>query len=91
MITTTANFKEDSITLDEVKVSYSQDADCMQDNDDCQVLTLEAVDGGGGMFYRMTTNQKGWSFDKIDSLIEVLKNFKDKVNSGISGELPLKD
>ena len=91
MITITTNFKEDSITLEEVKVTYTQDTDCMQDNDDCQVLTLEAVDGGGGMFYRMTTNQKGWSFDKIDSLIEVLKNFKDKVNSGISGELPLKD
>lgn len=91
MITTTTNFKEDSITLDEVKVTYSQDADCTQDNDDCQVLTLETADGGGGMFYRMTTNHKGWSFDKIDSLIEVLKNFKDKVNSGISGELPLKD
>lgn len=91
MITATTNLKEDSITLEEVKVTYTQDTDCMQDNDDCQVLTLEAVDGGGGMFYRMTTNQKGWSFDKIDSLIEVLKNFKDMVNSGISGELPLKD
>lgn len=89
MITATIN--EDSITLEGVKVTYTQDTDCMQDNDDDQVLTLEAVDGGGGMFYRMTTNQKGWSFDKIDSLIEVLKNFKDKVNSGISGELPLKD
>ena len=91
MITATTNFKEDSITLEEVKVTYTQDNDCTQDNDDCQVLTLEAVDGGGGMFYRMTTNQKGWSFDKIDSLIEVLKNFKDKVNYVISGELPLKD
>ena len=91
MITATTNFKEGSITLEEVKVTYTQDNDCTQNNDDCQVLTLEAVDGGGGMFYRMTTNQKGWSFDKIDSLIEVLKNFKDKGNSGISGELPLKD
>ena len=91
MITTTTNIKEGSITLEEVKVTYTQDNDCTQDNDDCQVLTLEAVDGGGGMFYRMTTNQKGWSFDKIDSLIEVLKNFKDKVNFGISEELPLKD
>ena len=91
MITAPPNFKEDSITLEEVKVTYTQDTDCTQDNDDCQVLTLEAVDGGGGMFYRMTTNQKGWSFDKIDSLIEVLKNFKDKVNYGISVELPLKD
>ena len=91
MITATTNFKEDSITLEEVKATYTQDTDCMQDNDDRQVLTLETVDGGGGMFYRMTTNQKGWSFDKIDSLIEVLKNFKDKVNYGISEELPLKD
>ena len=91
MITTTTNIKEGSITLEEVKVTYTQDNDCTQDNDDCQVLTLEAVDGGGGMFYRMTTNQKGWSFDKIDSLIEVLNNFKDKVNFGISEELPLKD
>lgn len=91
MITASTNLKEGSITLDEVKVTYAQDTDCTQDNDDCQVLTLEAVDGGGGMFYRMTTNQKGWSFDKIDSLIEVLKNFKDKVNFGISEELPLKD
>ena len=59
MITARPNFKEDSITLEEVKVTYTQDNDCTQDNDDCQVLTLEAVDGGGGMFYRMTTNQKG--------------------------------
>lgn len=76
MITASTNLKEGSITLEEVKITYNQDADCMQDNDDCQVLTLEAVDGGGGMFYRITTNQKGWSFDKIDSLIEVLKTLK---------------
>lgn len=91
MIVASNNYKDDSVSLEEVKITYTQEHDCLQDDKDGQQLTLEAVDGGGGMFYRMTTGSYGWSFDKIDSLIEVLKNFKDKVNCGISKDLPLID
>lgn len=40
MITASTNLKEGSITLEEVKITYNQDADCTQDNEDYQVLTL---------------------------------------------------
>lgn len=78
----------EDIWFDSIKCTYSQDLDCTQLEGDYkddegrmigdQNLILEGIDGGGGKFFRLTTGPSGWSFDSIDSLVEVLNHFKEK-------------
>lgn len=78
----------DDVWFSEIKCTYSQDLDCTQLEKDYkdnqgrmigdQCLILEGIDGGGGKFFRLTTESTGWSFDSIDSLIQILNHFKEK-------------
>lgn len=82
------NSDPEDVWFYELKCMYSQDLDCTQLEKDYkdsqgkiigdQVLTLEAVDGGGGKFFRLTTDITGWSFSTIDELVTVLNHFKEK-------------
>lgn len=74
------NYDVDTITLDYVKVRYTQDVDaCQEDNGECQELTIETDDAGGGKFYRMFTGSMGWSFNDIDELVSILKDMQCRV------------
>ena len=65
------SYDRDSVTLDYAKVKYTQDLDsCQSDNGECQVLTIETDDAGGGKFYRMFTGSMGWSFSDIVSILK---------------------
>ena len=71
------NYDEGTITLDYAKVKYTQDLDsCQSDNGECQVLTIETDDAGGGKFYRMFTGSMGWSFNDLDELVSILKDMQ---------------
>ena len=73
----TEDYTNNEITLDYVKVRYTQDVDsCQEDNGECQELTIETDDAGGGKFYRMFTGSMGWSFSDIDELISILKDMQ---------------
>lgn len=64
------------------KIVYIQEPDCNQPSDaDYQKLTLEADDGGGGMFIRMRTGELGWSLDSenLQSLIDIFNDFRMKM------------
>ena len=71
------NYDRDNVTLDYVKVKYTQDLDsCQEDNGECQVLIIETDDAGSGKFYRMFTGKMGWSFNDIDELVSILKDMQ---------------
>lgn len=79
------NFPDkNEIALSFVSAEYIQDLDCCQSENDytvcCQVLKITTENGGNGKFFRISTADSGWSFDKIEDLITVLNNFKDKLN-----------
>lgn len=75
------DFKNDYIVLESLKAKYSQDADCMQNKEDSQTLTVEAVNGGAGFFIRFTTGDTGWAIDSIDEFKQLLDNFKSKIKA----------
>ena len=71
------SYDEGTITLDYVKVRYTQDLDsCQEDNGECQELIIETDDAGAGKFYRMFTGNKGWSFNDIDELVSILNDMQ---------------
>jgi len=64
------------------KIVYIQEPDCCQPQDsDYQNLTLEADDGGGGMFIRFKTGPLGWSVDteNLQNLINIFNDFRMKM------------
>jgi hypothetical protein len=71
----TDDYEENCVTLENLQAEYTQDADCCEDSG-TQSLSISTRNGGGGSFYHIKT--EGWSFDKIDNLIDVLNDFKKR-------------
>ena len=65
-----------SVLTQTLKVTFTQENDCMESSDLGQYLNIHTEDGGGGDYYVMDTER--WAFDSIDELIEVLNQFKEK-------------
>ena len=65
-----------SILTQTLKVTFTQDNDCMESSDLGQFLHIHTEDGGGGDYFVMDTER--WAFDNIDDLIEILNQFKEK-------------
>lgn len=79
----TDNYADSSaITLEKVVAVYSQELDCCQSAKDypeeCQRITFETDDGGGGKFVRFKTEDSGWSVDSLDAFMEVYKDFEKR-------------
>lgn len=71
-----------SILSQTLKITFTQENDCMEDSDIGQFLNIHSENGGGGDYFIMHTNR--WAFSNIDEVIEVLNQFKeklDKINS----------
>lgn len=62
----------------ELKVYLSQEPDCCQpsDEDDYQELTIEHHNGGGGIFYTISTRR--WAFETSEELMDQINEFIDK-------------
>lgn len=64
-----------SLMLHSVSAHYSQDNDCLQEDDVMQELTLEALNAGSGFFFVLSTNR--WAFDNLEELVSLVKKFID--------------
>lgn len=64
------------VYVDDVEIQYCQPPDDNIDNDEVQVLTVKSVNYGGGRYLAISTPI--WSFEKINDLIAVLKDFKKR-------------
>lgn len=52
--------------IEEIRVIYSQDADCCSDGEP-QTIEVFTQDGGAGKYFVIKTDR--WAFDRIDELI----------------------
>jgi len=64
----------------ELKVYLTQESDCCQPSadGDYQELTIEHHDGGGGVFYTISTPR--WAFETPEELMDQVNEFIDKFN-----------
>lgn len=69
-------FEENEIGMDDVSISYLQQADCTQDQDETNEITLSTANNGVARFIVIKTER--WSIDDIDSLVELIKDFKKR-------------
>ncbi len=64
-------------TLSGLKATYLQNADSCDPEGGIQALEISTDDAGGGNYFVIET--KRWAFDKIEDLINVLKDFSKRL------------
>ena len=72
------NYGDDEVCIDEVSITYIQTADCTENRDDCQELTLTARNNGVGRFVNIKTGENGWSINEISDLASIIRDFKKR-------------
>lgn len=75
------------VTLEQVKIDYSQEADSCSDDDMSQTLTISSDDAGSGKFFILKTDR--WAISDIRELILTLEDFAER--AGIPLESPVEE
>jgi hypothetical protein len=63
-------------TVDNVRVTYLQEADCVSDKDEPQILRIYTENNGIARFIVLETER--WAIDDIENLVEILNDFKTR-------------
>ena len=72
---------KNQVLLTEITCKYLQEADCTENQEEPQEITLSSRDGGGGKFINIQT--KSWSITGDDfekELIPLFKDFKKRMS-----------
>lgn len=63
----------ESVYIDEVSVTYCQPADCTENQDEVQTLTVSSRNNGIARFINLKT--ENWSVSNVKELEEVINDF----------------
>lgn len=77
--------EEQGVILEEARFRFSQDANCLSDQDDCEFLEIEArsslgIDRDDDCFFVLKT--KKWSVDSIEDLEKLFNRIRKVVING---------
>ena len=78
---------DDVLTVDDVKITYVQSADCVSHEDAVQTMEVSAVNNGVARFIVLKT--KRWAISDIGDLEVLIKDFC--IRAGIKEEEKTKD
>ena len=73
---------KDQVLLEEITCKYLQPADCTENQDEVQTITISSRDGGGGKFINFKT--ESWSITGDDfkkELIPLFEDFKSRMKN----------
>lgn len=70
----TMNYESGDIGIDEVQITYIQNADCTEDNDDVQSITLVARNNGIARFVNIKT--ESWSISHAGEMENLILDFE---------------
>lgn len=71
-------FEDELIGIDDVSITYLQNADCSgeDDKEDVQSITISTRNNGCARFINIKT--ESWSIENIDELVKLLEDFKKR-------------
>ena len=69
-------FEDGHIGIDDVSITYLQNSDCTEEDENVQSITISTRNNGIGRFINIKT--ENWSFDDINELEELIKDFKKR-------------
>jgi len=70
------SYENGQVAVDEVSISYVQNSDCTESNDEVQEIKLSARNNGVGRFVNIKTDN--WSIDSPNDLVKLVNDFKDR-------------
>lgn len=74
-------FEDGHIGIDDVSITYLQNSDCTEEDENVQSITISTRNNGVGRFVNIKT--ENWSIGDINELEELIKDFKQR--AGLCG------
>ena len=74
-------FEDEFVGIDDVSVTYLQNSDCTEEDENVQSITISTRNNGIGRFINIKT--ENWSIGDISELEELIKDFKQR--AGLCG------
>ena len=69
-------FENGHIGIDNMSITYLQNSDCTEEDENVQSITISTRNNGIGRFINIKT--ENWSFDDVNEIINLVKDFKKR-------------
>lgn len=69
-------FEDNKIGIDDVSITYLQNSDCTENEDDVQSITISCRNNGVARFLNIKT--ENWSLENAEEMLALLKDFEKR-------------
>ena len=69
-------FEDNKIGIDDVSITYLQNSDCTENEDDVQSITISCRNNGVARFLNIKT--ENWSLENAEEILALLKDFEKR-------------
>lgn len=70
-----SDFKDNEIYINEVSISYYQNNDCTESEEEVQKMVVSCRNNGMARFVNIKTDENGWSIDSVDNIKLIVDDF----------------
>ena len=70
-----ADFKDNEIYIDEVSISYYQNNDCTESEEEVQKMVVSCRNNGMARFVNIKTDENGWSLNSTNDIKDIIHDF----------------
>lgn len=69
-------FEDNKVGIDDVSITYLQNSDCTENEDDVQSITVSCRNNGVARFINIKT--ENWSLENAEEMLAILKDFEKR-------------
>ena len=69
-------FEDNKVGIDDVSITYLQNSDCTENEDDVQSITISCRNNGVARFLNIKT--ENWSLENAEEMLALLKDFEKR-------------
>ena len=69
-------FEDNEVGIDDVSITYLQNSDCTENEDDVQSITISCRNNGVARFINIKT--ENWSLGDAEEMLALLKDFEKR-------------
>lgn len=69
-------FEDNKIGIDDVSITYLQNSDCTENEDNVQSITISCRNNGVARFLNIKT--ENWSLENAEEMLALLKDFEKR-------------
>lgn len=69
-------FEDNKVGIDDVSITYLQNSDCTESEDNVQSITISCRNNGVARFLNIKT--ENWSLENTEEMLAILKDFEKR-------------